>query len=65
MDVGKQLERGKMDIVNFIETTEIDERAIRRLAGAKGCKVAHANNKWNYCGVSLDDDEVWSVLNSK
>ena len=51
--------------VTFIEETVIDERAIRRLASNKSCKVTRENGLWDCCGVSMDDDEVWEVLASK
>lgn len=49
----------------FFEETVVDERAIRRLAQSKGCTVTRSNGTWNCCGAEqLDDDEVWSVLQS-
>ena len=56
------MERDKMSDMNFIEETVVDERAIRRLAESKGCKVSRENSMWNCCGVMLNDDEVWAVL---
>lgn len=51
--------------MEFIDETVIDERAIRRLAASKGVQVTRTNGTWNFQGISLDDDEVWSVLNAR
>lgn len=48
----------------FTEETEVDPRAIRRLAASKGCEVSRNESAWMCCGVEMDDDEVWSVLSN-
>lgn len=48
----------------FVEETEIDERAIRRLASAKGFTVTKSEDSWMCCGVSMSDDEVWACLSN-
>lgn len=50
------------DSIEFTEETEIEPRAIRRLAASKGYKVSREDGLWNCCGLQLEDDEVWSVL---
>lgn len=49
--------------MEFIESTEIDERGIRRLAQSRGCSVTKNGDTYGCCGVEgLSDDEVWAVL---
>ncbi len=50
--------------MEFIETTEIDERAIRRLALSKGLPVHKNGPEYWISGISLTDDECWSVLSA-
>lgn len=51
--------------MEFIEVSEIDERGIRRLAQSRGTSVTRSGeNAYVFNGVSLSDDEVWSVLSS-
>lgn len=51
--------------MEFIEVSEIDERGIRRLAQSRGAMVTRTGeNAYVYNGVSLSDDEVWSVLST-
>ena len=47
----------------FVEVTEIDPRAIRRLAAAKGQTVTKTgDNSWVCCEVEMNSDEVWAVI---
>lgn len=46
----------------FVEETEIDERAIRRLGSEKGITVTKSGDSWTCCGVSMSDDEAWALL---
>lgn len=50
--------------IEFLETTEIDERGIRRLAQSRGTSVARSGESYSYNGVVLSDDEVWGVLSA-
>ena len=50
--------------MEFIEETEICERAVRRLARSRNAKVSRNNGSWLYNGVVLSDDEAWAVLSS-
>lgn len=46
-----------------LDITEIDERGVRRLAQSRGTRVARTGvNVYEFSGVTLSDDEVWSVL---
>ena len=48
-----------------LDITEIDERGIRRLAQSRGTSVTRTGvNSYVFNGVSLSDDEVWSVLST-
>lgn len=51
----------------FIETTEIAERSIRRLASSRDCTVQKNGDTYTVfgagiAGVTLSDDECWDVL---
>ena len=46
----------------FIETTEVCERAVRRLARSRKATVSRTNGTWQYQGVELDSDELWDTL---
>jgi len=48
----------------FIEETELTERSLRRLAASKGVTATRDEGWWRYNGVSLTDDEFWSVMNT-
>lgn len=48
--------------MNFIEETEIAERSLRRLAASRGTTVVRSGNEYTVLGVTLTDDEAWSVL---
>lgn len=49
----------------FVEVTEIDERAVRRLAASKGITVIKTgDNAWTCCDVAMDSDDVWSCLSN-
>lgn len=51
-------------MVEFMDVTEICERAVRRLARSRDAQVTRSNGAWMYSGVSLDSDEMWSVLSA-
>lgn len=49
--------------MSFITECEIDERGIRRLAQSRGTAVTRTGvNSYVFNGVTMTDDEVWSVL---
>lgn len=51
--------------MNFIESTEVSERGIRRLAQSRGTMVTRTGeNAYVFNGVAMDDDEVWSVIST-
>lgn len=51
--------------MDFIEVNEIDERGVRRLAQSRGTSVTRTGeNTYIFNGVSLSDDEAWSVLSA-
>lgn len=48
----------------FIEVNEIDERGIRRLAQSRSCPISKSGSDYTVKGVTMSDDEVWSVLSA-
>lgn len=50
--------------MEFLDETVIDERAVRRLAARKGIELGRTNGMWDFQGVALDDDDIWSVLSA-
>jgi len=55
--------------MNFIETTEISERALRRLAQSRGYTLVKDDLSYTIgeglaAGISLSDDECWALLSS-
>jgi hypothetical protein len=50
--------------MEFIEETEICERAVRRLARSRNVAISRQNGDWRYNGIVLSDDEAWSVLSA-
>lgn len=53
----------EMDI-EFIEETNVSERALRRLAASKGVTARRIDGHWSYEGLSLDDDEFWALCSA-
>lgn len=48
-----------------LDITEIDERGVRRLAQSRGTVITRTGvNSYVFNGVSLSDDEAWSVLSA-
>lgn len=50
--------------MEFLEETEVCERAVRRLARSRNADVTRNNGAWMYNGISLDSDEMWDVLST-
>jgi hypothetical protein len=50
--------------MEFMDVTEIDERGMRRLAQSRGCSVTKMGSDYMVSGVTVSDDECWSVLSA-
>ncbi len=49
--------------MSFIESNEIDERGIRRLAQSRGTSVTRTGeNSYVWNGVAMSDDEAWDTI---
>lgn len=48
--------------VEFIDMTEVDPRAIRRLAASRNVPITRMNGMWDVRGLLVDDDDAWSLL---
>lgn len=45
-------------------TTEVCERAVRRLARSRNAEITRQGGSWVYQGVELDSDEAWDILSA-